>query len=529
MKLNLQLFALNTGTSIVDYLKSQGQDSSYSARKKLAKQYGITNYGGTEDQNIALLNALKSGSKGSTTTTTTTTTTPTTTPVTTPTTQTKTPIVSNVQGVDKGITDALASGWNGLSSSGQAAQDEADSLRDNYLNLSSKPYKNEAYDNAMAFLETQKQQIQSGKTKYTDQLESLMSQITNRDKFTYDMDTDTMFQQYLSSMMRNGASAMQDTMGQASMLTGGYGSSYATSAANQAYNAYIEDAYANLPDYYNMALNAYQMEGEELYKQFSMYSDADEKEYARLLDSYKIGWDEAMHIYDKGYTEYQDSITNAFNAMNVAQGEADRLYKNEWDAYLDEQNRLSNLATLQNSDYWSNQEMELKKDQFDLEKDQFKYEKDQAAIEYDRWFAEHDLDGDGVVDDDDTELKVPTQAQKQKALEAYNESGESGYYAYLDSLPSNIDVEEIDLYVNGNGKGKEEDGYVKGYGELPISQRTWTVVEDGGFNWLGGVDRNVVVKDQYGNKMRLSELMKQDKSLAKKLSGLKKGESYTAK
>ena len=47
--------------SIVDYLNSQGKDSSFSARKKLANQYGIKNYTGTAKQNIDLLNKLKSG------------------------------------------------------------------------------------------------------------------------------------------------------------------------------------------------------------------------------------------------------------------------------------------------------------------------------------------------------------------------------------------------------------------------------------------------------------------------------------
>jgi hypothetical protein len=51
-----------TGTSIVDYLKSIGQDSSYSARSALASQYGITNYTGSADQNLALLNKLKNNS-----------------------------------------------------------------------------------------------------------------------------------------------------------------------------------------------------------------------------------------------------------------------------------------------------------------------------------------------------------------------------------------------------------------------------------------------------------------------------------
>ena len=52
-------------TSIVDYLKSQGQDSSYAARKQLATQAGITNYSGTAAQNMNLLTQLQKGSQAS--------------------------------------------------------------------------------------------------------------------------------------------------------------------------------------------------------------------------------------------------------------------------------------------------------------------------------------------------------------------------------------------------------------------------------------------------------------------------------
>ena len=47
--------------SIVDYLKSRGMDSSYSARKNLASQYGITGYSGTANQNTSLLKSLQQG------------------------------------------------------------------------------------------------------------------------------------------------------------------------------------------------------------------------------------------------------------------------------------------------------------------------------------------------------------------------------------------------------------------------------------------------------------------------------------
>jgi GH25 family lysozyme M1 (1,4-beta-N-acetylmuramidase)/LysM repeat protein len=49
--------------SLVNYLKSKGKAWSYSAREKIAKQYGITGYKGTAAQNIALLAKLKAGIK----------------------------------------------------------------------------------------------------------------------------------------------------------------------------------------------------------------------------------------------------------------------------------------------------------------------------------------------------------------------------------------------------------------------------------------------------------------------------------
>jgi len=46
------------GSSIVDFLNSKGQDSSYGARARLAQQYGISNYTGSAQQNTQLLGIL---------------------------------------------------------------------------------------------------------------------------------------------------------------------------------------------------------------------------------------------------------------------------------------------------------------------------------------------------------------------------------------------------------------------------------------------------------------------------------------
>src|SRR5699024_11069822 len=50
-----------TTDSIVVYLDSLGQNSTYAHRKKLAQQHGIKNYKGTASQNTKLLKLLRQG------------------------------------------------------------------------------------------------------------------------------------------------------------------------------------------------------------------------------------------------------------------------------------------------------------------------------------------------------------------------------------------------------------------------------------------------------------------------------------
>jgi|SRR5690625_4516118 len=54
------------GNSIVEYLQSIGQPSSFNHRKKLAQKHGIKNYTGTASQNLQLLRILRDGAKVST-------------------------------------------------------------------------------------------------------------------------------------------------------------------------------------------------------------------------------------------------------------------------------------------------------------------------------------------------------------------------------------------------------------------------------------------------------------------------------
>ena len=415
------------------------------------------------------------------------------------------------------------------------------------------------------YLSSQLAKIQSGRTSYTNQVKEMMDKIANREKFSYDVDTDPLFQQALASAMNSGKQAMQDTIGQASALTGGYGSTYATSAANQSYNAFIEDAYDNLPQYYQMAMDAYQMEGEELYNQLAMYNEADDKEYNRNVTAYEATYQHRNRMYDEAYNQYRDTkndafakgnlqlsehgqlVSDAYNYYNAASDYADTMYNREYNSWLDSVNIAYQNAQMQNTDWWNqtnfdegvrqyNQNYAQAEDhftrnqEFQATESQKQRDWQSAEAEKERAFTASEnaknrsVKGSGGGGGGD--LKSPTQTQKQKALEAYNNGGEAEYFKYLDSLPSDVDVAEIDMYVNGDGSESN-----KGYGTLPYSQRTYTVIDDGGNNWGWGIDNNAKVKDQYGNVYTLKQLAEYDEDIAKELS--KKiytvGKTYTKK
>ena len=224
---------------------------------------------------------------------------------------------------------------------------------------------------ADALLSQQLQQIQSGKTSYSDDVRNMMDKIMNREKFSYDVDKDPLFQQALASAMNSGKTAMQDTIGQASALTGGYGSSYATSAGNQAYNSFIEDAYANLPQYYQMALEAYQMEGDEMYRQYGMFSEQDDKEYNRNLQAYDATYQHRNRMYDEAYGQFRDNksdsfamanlqlnehgqrVNDAFNLYNATSDQADKMYEREYTTWADKINMLYKDMEMLNTDWWN--------------------------------------------------------------------------------------------------------------------------------------------------------------------------------
>lgn len=113
------------------------------------------------------------------------------------------------------------------------------------------------------------------KSQYGDQISGLQNTLANR-TFEYDPEKDESYQQYKTDYTRMGEQAMDDTIGKVSARTGGLASSYATSAANQTYNNYMQQLASKIPELRQIAYGRFQDEGTNLRNQLNDYMQRDQ-------------------------------------------------------------------------------------------------------------------------------------------------------------------------------------------------------------------------------------------------------------
>jgi hypothetical protein len=121
-------------------------------------------------------------------------------------------------------------------------------------------------------------------SKYEDKLNTLYDQIMNREKFNYNFNEDQMYQMYKDKYTQQGKQAMEDTLGKAQAMNGGYGSSYAQSAGQQTYQGYLQELNNAIPTLRDMAYEQYLNEGNEMLNKYSITSDAYNREYGQYRD-----------------------------------------------------------------------------------------------------------------------------------------------------------------------------------------------------------------------------------------------------
>ena len=154
-------------------------------------------------------------------------------------------------------------------------------------------------------------------SNWQTQLNDTLNKILNREKFSYDLNGDALYQQYKDQYTTQGQMAMMDTMGQAQAKTGGYGNSYAQTVGQQTYQGYLQQLNDRVPELYQLALDQHNQETRNLYNQYGLYADRENQEYGRYQDAVN-NWnaerDYLANRYDSersyDYGKYSDKVTN---------------------------------------------------------------------------------------------------------------------------------------------------------------------------------------------------------------------------
>ena len=165
-----------------------------------------------------------------------------------------------------------------------------------------------------------------------DQATAIYDKIMNRGEFSYDVNKDKLYQQYRDLYAQMGRGAMEDTMGQAAALTGGYGSTYSQNAGQQAYNSYLQKLNEVVPDLYNAAYNRYNQEGQDLMNLYSMARSNADSAYER--------------DYNQWYNRLQLERGDEDTTYNRQQTEENRRLTQEETDYERKQNAWSRLSSL---------------------------------------------------------------------------------------------------------------------------------------------------------------------------------------
>lgn len=220
--------------------------------------------------------------------------------------------------------------------------------RDEYLNAVEN-YGDFKASEALNLSEQQKKNAENAVANYGDfsyknqgWIDDILNQRMNREKFSYDLNGDALYQQYKDKYINQGRMAMQDTIGQASAMTGGYGNSYAATAGNQAYQASLQNLNDIVPQLYQMALDQYNQETQDLNDKYSLLSNDRSNEYGMwgdkrnaLVADRDYMANDYLNKYNQEYGQYTDKYGRLVDLSSAYENRYTNQYNQEYGQHSD--------------------------------------------------------------------------------------------------------------------------------------------------------------------------------------------------
>lgn len=240
----------------------------------------------------------------------------------------------------------------------------------------------------------------AGSPKYDDDLWALYEKIVNREPFRYDINEDMLYRQYAQQYTDQGRLAMEDAMGRAAALTGGYGSTYAQSVGQQTYDSYLQRLNEVIPELYDRRYQAWQDEGTQLERQYSLLGDLKDREAAAEQEAYER-WKDKQD-YDLKLSEIEREQGNI-----------------DWEHSFSEQ-KFAFDQSAQAWNQWFNEQ---------------KFAADQSAQAWNQWFNEQELAAD-------LDNEAWNRWYKEQVLAQDQANADRDYYLNLEKLYADIESDQ---------------------------------------------------------------------------------------
>ena len=151
-----------------------------------------------------------------------------------------------------------------------------------------------------------------------EEIDTLESKYGGR-TFSYDPTTDKGYKAYLKLMQDNGKKAMEDTVGKAAALTGGYGNSYAATAGQQVYNDFMKQGVEAQASFRQLARDEFDAENQDILNRLGMLKQQKSDIWEDAARKAGFG-DYSGYVGDLGFTEEQVKTT-----MGKAKPTADQI------------------------------------------------------------------------------------------------------------------------------------------------------------------------------------------------------------
>jgi len=229
---------------------------------------------------------------------------------------------------------------------------------------------------------------------FSDQVNGIWQQIVNREPFSYDFNADPIYKQYANQYTKLGQQAAKDVSARAAALSGGYGNSYGTSAAAQAYNEYMDKLNNVVPTLEGQAYERWRNEGNDLYTKLNAARGLAGDEAEAAAAAYEQYWKEREYEDKRSDALWEQAFKETQFNWNVAKDERDHEYKAAQDeianmlkAQAQEHDMQMDWAKLQNDVDQFSEKMALEWSKYNLNEAEVKEKVEEfwAELEYKYW------------------------------------------------------------------------------------------------------------------------------------------------